>query len=70
MNSSAKYKVRKEVHLDEQTINGLTKIASKHNRSLKNLMESILIEELVQGITYETIALWIQIQMYLWHSKE
>lgn len=44
MNSSDKYKIRKEVHLDKETINGLTLIATEQNRSLKNLMENILIE--------------------------
>ena len=44
MNSSDKYKIRKEVHLDKETINGLSIIATEQNRSLKNLMENILIE--------------------------
>jgi len=40
----AKDKKRHEVHLKQDVIDALSKIADKENRSLKNLMESILIQ--------------------------
>jgi|GEM_PF-3296610 len=39
----AKDKKRHEVHLKTDVIDALSKIADKENRSLKNLMENILI---------------------------
>ena len=40
----AKDKKRHEVHLKLDVIDILSKIADKENRSLKNLMESIIIQ--------------------------
>lgn len=39
-----KSKIRKEVHLKKEILNTLQTQADNENRTLKNLMESILIE--------------------------
>jgi hypothetical protein len=36
--------IRKEVHLSPEVVSKLEKIAKKENRSLKNLMEFVLIK--------------------------